>query len=65
MDAFETKELLEQWKRAYFELDPEKDASVVDLDLESVCFGFCLAKGLTLDDARRFYRGICIPAGVF
>lgn len=56
---------LEEWKVLYH------DAETIDGNIdkgacwESLCNGWCLAKGMTLNEAYRFYNYYCIPNNVF
>jgi hypothetical protein len=53
------KELIEQWKSVYFlaqEIDSMADKG--GADWESLCVGWCLAKGLSVEEAYDFYQAM-------
>ena len=57
--------LIEEWKRLYSqaeEIDERSDKG--GADWESLCVGWCLAKGLSFDEAFEFYQAM-IPLGFF
>jgi hypothetical protein len=48
------KQLIKEWKKAFKILC--KDEVCGDWDFESLCIGWCLAKGLSTKEGSNFYQ---------
>ncbi len=58
----EHKYLVEEWKKDYEEFAAHEFSE--ECDFENFCWGWCVAKGLTVDEAYDFYQAM-IALGVF
>jgi hypothetical protein len=66
----DTEILFEKWKAAYdalvvTALVVTDDDSIEELDFFGVAVGFCLANGMSYEDAIDFYYGVCVKRGSF
>lgn len=63
MDNTKKEELFKQWEIEFYDkFDLENE--LYDADFESIAFGFFIAKGCTLGEARKMYQH-CIIQGKF
>jgi hypothetical protein len=56
--------LVEQWKETYDEFSAHGLSE--ETDYENFCWGWCMAKGLTTDEAYEFYQAmVALGTGYF
>lgn len=48
--------LIEDWKKVYDDLCAHEFSA--ECDFENFCWGWCMGKGLTLDEAYDFYQAM-------
>lgn len=59
------KDLLSEWKKVYVQGEDIDSRSDHDgADWESLCVGWCIAKGLSVEDSFKFYQKM-IPLDLF
>jgi radical SAM protein with 4Fe4S-binding SPASM domain len=56
------EKLIDDWSATYKKVN--KHESCQNFDYESLCVGWCVAKGLTVDDALDFYQDM-IPLKLY